>query len=104
MSTRALIGLGSNLGDRKLHLERAIGSLECVGATVQAVSSYYETRPVGGPSEQPRYLNAACAIETMLEPKELLVFLGIIESVAGRKRKREEPWGPRTLDLDLLLY
>lgn len=104
MSTRALIGLGSNLGDRKAHLERAIGSLEWVGANVQAVSSYYETRPVGGPSEQPRYLNAACAIETMFEPKELLVFLGILEDVAGRKRKREEPWGPRTLDLDLLLY
>jgi 2-amino-4-hydroxy-6-hydroxymethyldihydropteridine diphosphokinase len=103
MTSRALVGLGGNLGNRRQILEGAIRALADVpGVTVQRVSSFLETEPVGGPPEQGMYLNAAIAIETTLGPFELLGVLQQIEARFGRARTVY--WGPRTLDLDLLLY
>jgi 2-amino-4-hydroxy-6-hydroxymethyldihydropteridine diphosphokinase len=103
MGTLALIGLGSNLGDRKARLDAAVAALaEAPGIVLQAVSRYHETAPVGGPAGQGDYLNAAAAVETALEPLELLHVLQEIERRAGRVRTVH--WGPRTLDLDLLLF
>jgi 2-amino-4-hydroxy-6-hydroxymethyldihydropteridine diphosphokinase len=103
MGTLALIGLGSNLGDRKAQLDAAVAALAAArGIVVQAVSGYHETAPVGGPECQGDYLNAAAAVETTLEPLELLHVLQEIERRAGRVRTVR--WGPRTLDLDLLLF
>jgi 2-amino-4-hydroxy-6-hydroxymethyldihydropteridine diphosphokinase len=103
MSTRALIGLGSNLGDRKAYLDGAVAALAAApGVVLRDVSSYHETAPVGGPEGQGNYLNAALVIETNLEPLDLLHLLHGIERHAGRVRTVH--WGPRTLDLDLLLY
>src|SRR5260370_1223341 len=98
MSTLALIGLGSNLGDRKAHLDQAIAALiEIPGVMVRAVSSFRETPPVGGPGGQGAFLNAAAALETNLEPQSLLDSLHAIEDQAGRAR--DVRWGERTLDL-----
>lgn len=98
----AWIGLGSNLGDRESNLRAALRRLgEAEGVRVAAVSSFVETAPVGGP-EQPDYLNAAAELETTLAPRELLRLLLGVEADLGRVRK--EHWGPRTIDLDLLLY
>jgi 2-amino-4-hydroxy-6-hydroxymethyldihydropteridine diphosphokinase len=103
MGTLALIGLGSNLGDRKAQLDAAVAALaEAPGVVVRAVSRYHETAPVGGPEGQPNYLNAAAAVETTLDPLDLLHVLQAIEHRAGRVRTVR--WGPRTLDLDLLLF
>jgi 2-amino-4-hydroxy-6-hydroxymethyldihydropteridine diphosphokinase len=103
MPSRALIGLGSNLGDRRSNLESA---LELLGATpsvvVAQVSSFHETAPVGGPEGQGPFLNAAAALDTTLEPLPLLHLLLDIEARHGRVRTVH--WGPRTLDLDLLLF
>lgn len=93
--TRAFLGLGSNLGDRREHLRAAIASLP----GVTAMSDLYETDPVGGPS-QGRYLNLVVEIETDLEPHALLGVCHRIESAAGRVR--DVRWGPRTLDVDIL--
>lgn len=102
MSLLALIGLGSNLGDRRAILDGAVATLvELPGVTIRAVSSYHETRPIGGPAGQGAFLNAAATIETTLEPAPLLAALHEVERRAGRVR--EEHWGARTLDLDLLL-
>lgn len=99
----ALIGLGSNLGDRKALLDGAVAALaETPGVTPRGISSYRETPPVGGPSGQGAFLNAAAALETSLGPEELLEVLHTIEASAGRARVVR--WGERTLDLDLLLY
>ncbi len=94
------LGLGSNLGDRREHLRRALDrvSERCV---VKKVSSLYETDPVGCPDPE-RFLNAAAHIETVLSPSELLDFLRSIERDEGRVRRRKND--PRTLDLDILLY
>jgi 2-amino-4-hydroxy-6-hydroxymethyldihydropteridine diphosphokinase len=101
---RAFVGLGSNLGEREATLWKA---LEGLGATeeieVVAVSSFRETDPVGV-VDQPRFVNAAVALETSLSPRELLDRLLEVERGLGRDRSREERWGPRTVDLDLLLY
>lgn len=103
MSTRALIGLGSNLGDRRATLEGAIAALAATpGVRVLRVSSSRETEPVGGPTGQGAYLNAAAAVETTLGPTELLRVLLAVESRFGRVRTVR--WGERTLDLDLLLF
>ena len=103
MGTLALIGLGSNLGDRKATLDLAVASLSgSTGVTLRSVSRYHETAPVGGPAGQGAFLNAAAALETSLEPEALLDLLNAIERHAGRVRS--ELWGERTLDLDLLLY
>ena len=98
--TRAAFGLGSNLGDRRAHLEAAVQGLAAAGQVV-AVSSFFDTEPQGGPP-QPRYLNAAVTVDTERTPLELLDLAQAIESRAGRERGVR--WGARTLDVDLLLY
>ncbi len=100
MAVRAVIGLGSNLGDRESHLTQAVAALTVLGDFV-AASPFYETAPVGGPDQGP-YLNAAVAIETNLSARALLDECLRIEAEHGRERR--ERWGPRTLDLDILLY
>jgi 2-amino-4-hydroxy-6-hydroxymethyldihydropteridine diphosphokinase len=94
----AVIGLGSNLGDRRSALAGAVRACARLGDLL-AVSSLYETAPVGPP--QPAYLNAALLLRTELEPDALFDRLLAIEREHGRVRA--ERWGPRTLDLDLLL-
>lgn len=93
---RALLGLGSNLGDRVAHLRTAVASL---GDEVTAVSDVYETEPVGGPEQGP-YLNLVVALRTARPARDLLATAQALESAAGRVR--EERWGPRTLDVDVL--
>ena len=95
--TLAYVGLGSNLGDREATIRRAIAALP----GVVAVSALRETDPVGV-TEQPAFLNGAVALETELSPRELLDSLLAVERDLGRERR--ERWGPRTIDLDLLLY
>ncbi len=95
---RAVISLGANLGDREWTLMSAAEALNEVGEVV-AFSSFLENRAVGGPP-QPDYLNAILILETQLEPAELLRVCQAIEKIFGRTR--EEHWGPRTLDLDLI--
>jgi 2-amino-4-hydroxy-6-hydroxymethyldihydropteridine diphosphokinase len=96
------ISIGSNLGDRKKHIESAIEKLEeTEKIEVKRVSGIYETKPVGGP-KQGKYLNGAIEIETGLGPRELLTKLQDIEKQLGRKRTIKN--GPRTIDLDILLY
>jgi 2-amino-4-hydroxy-6-hydroxymethyldihydropteridine diphosphokinase len=97
--TRAAFGLGSNLGDRRARLEAAVRGLAAAGR-VLGVSAFRETEPVGGPP-QPRYLNAAVAVATERSPRELLALAQELERRAGRMRGVR--WGPRTLDVDLLL-
>jgi 2-amino-4-hydroxy-6-hydroxymethyldihydropteridine diphosphokinase len=98
----AFVGIGSNLGDREENLRRAVEQLSAEeGIDVTAVSETRETEPVG-PVEQGPFLNAAVRIETGLAPRELLERLLAVEERLGRVR--EERWGPRTIDLDLLLY
>jgi 2-amino-4-hydroxy-6-hydroxymethyldihydropteridine diphosphokinase len=98
-----LIGLGSNLGDRRAALEGAIAALaETPGILVRKLSTFHETEPLGGPSGQGRYLNAAAVLETSLDPFALLKVLQAIEAQFGRVRTVR--WGERTLDLDLLLF
>jgi 2-amino-4-hydroxy-6-hydroxymethyldihydropteridine diphosphokinase len=94
---RAFLGLGSNLGDRRAHLAIAVAALP----DVVAVSPVYETEPVGGPAGQPPYLNLVVELETELGPRELLEVAHSLESAA--LRTRDERWGPRTLDVDVLL-
>ena len=101
MST-ALVGLGSNLGDRFRRLDAAVASLAAADLRVVGRSSWYETAPVGGPGDQDAFLNGAVLLETSLSPSALLERLQSVENAAGRTRS--VPWGPRTLDLDLLLF
>ena len=90
------------MGDRKKHIEDAIEKLKNIeGVEVKRVSSIYETEPVGGP-KQGKYLNGAIEIETGLGPRELLGKLQDIEKKLGRKKTVKN--GPRTIDLDILLY
>src|SRR5262245_16127717 len=103
MRTTAYIALGSNLGDRQGYLDRALQALqEHPGIIVTQVSSAHETAPVGGPPGQGPYLNAAAELQTDLGPAELLDVLLEVERQLGRVRA--ERFGPRTIDLDLLLY
>jgi 2-amino-4-hydroxy-6-hydroxymethyldihydropteridine diphosphokinase len=102
MASLALIGLGSNLGDREAALEGALADLAAArGLRVAKVSSFHETLPVGGPSGQGAFLNAAAALEVTLDPFELLRLLMSVEARHGRVRTVR--WAARTLDLDLLL-
>lgn len=97
-----LIGLGTNLGDRAALLDQAISALTARGdVRLVARSRSHATRPVGGPSDQPSYLNAAVVVESTLPPMELLAHLQDVERRLGRERL--DRWGPRTIDLDLLL-
>jgi len=99
--TVAYIGLGANLGDREENIRAAIERLAELGALL--VSSFRETDPVGV-TEQPRFVNAVAELETELGASALLGQLLEIERELGRDRSREQRWGPRTIDLDLLLY
>lgn len=94
--TQAFLSLGSNLGDRRRFLSEAVASL---GPDVRAVSPVYETDPVGGP-EQGRFLNLVVELDTDRTPHELLAVCHRLESAADRVR--QERWGPRTLDVDIL--
>src|SRR5437762_11924383 len=99
----AYIALGSNLGDRAGTLLGAVRALNAVaGLRVVRLSTFHDTTPVGGPPDQPRFLNAAAELTTTLTPDELLRALLTIEKQFGRVRGATD--GPRTLDLDLLLY
>lgn len=102
-ATAAFIALGSNLGDRAGNIQRAV---ELLGQTpaveVIAVSRLLDNPAVGGPTDSPAFLNAAAALRTTLTPVELLHALSAVEKQLGRTR--EVLWGPRTIDLDLLLY
>jgi 2-amino-4-hydroxy-6-hydroxymethyldihydropteridine diphosphokinase len=100
--TLAYVALGSNLGDRGAHLQRAVDGLSRArGVRVLAVSRVYETAPVGGPA-QDDYLNAVIALDTELDAHALLALGQQLEREAARVRA--ERWGPRTLDVDILLY
>jgi 2-amino-4-hydroxy-6-hydroxymethyldihydropteridine diphosphokinase len=100
---RAYIGLGANLGEREATIARALQLLsEQEGVRVEAVSTLRETDPVGF-LDQPRFLNGAAAVETELGPRELLDRLLAVEQELGRTRGGER-FGPRTIDLDLLVY
>lgn len=99
---RAYLGLGSNEGDRAARLQGAVDGLAATAqVTVVAVSSVYVTDPVGGPP-QDDYLNAVVAVDTPLSPRELLGVAKRLETEAGRVPGGER-WGPRPLDVDLLL-
>ena len=99
---RAYIGIGSNLGDREAAFKAALTALaDTEHIIVLKVSAPLETEPVGGP-EQPYFLNAAAELQTSLSPRALLSRLLAIEEELGRVRV--EIWGPRVIDLDLLLY
>jgi len=98
-----LIGLGSNLGNRRHILERAVDRLaRHTDVHRMARSCWHDTAPVGGPPGQGRFLNGAALLETSLEPEALFSLLAGIETDLGRRRTAR--WGPRSLDLDLLLY
>jgi 2-amino-4-hydroxy-6-hydroxymethyldihydropteridine diphosphokinase len=100
--TRAFIAIGSNLGDRARLLAQAVARLHAPPEiAVAVVSSVYETAPVGL-TTQPDFLNAVVAVDTTLPPGELLARCLAIETALGRERR--ERWGPRTIDLDVLLY
>ncbi len=102
---RAAIAIGSNLGDRAAHVERALAELRALpGTHVLAVSPWIETAPVGGPRGQGPYWNGAALVDTALGPRELLEHLLAIEARAGRVRVAGERDGPRTLDLDLVVH
>lgn len=98
-----LIGVGSNLGDRAAAIESSIRRLaDHPGVSVLRISSNYGTKPIGGPNAQAEFVNAALVVETPLAPSDLLVCLQSVERQAGRTQGAR--WGPRPLDLDLLLY
>ena len=99
---RVFVGLGSNLDEPRRQIERALHTLAALEHTrLLAVSSLYRSAPLG-PQDQPFFLNAVAELETLLPPDALLDHLQSIETAQGRVRTRR--WGPRTLDLDLLLY
>jgi 2-amino-4-hydroxy-6-hydroxymethyldihydropteridine diphosphokinase len=97
---KAVVALGANIGNPQEQMDLAIAMLK-ESTEVIAVSSYYSTKPVGGP-EQPDYINAVCTLESDLPALDLLSLLHGIEKSLGRERR--EKWGPRTIDLDLIQY
>jgi 2-amino-4-hydroxy-6-hydroxymethyldihydropteridine diphosphokinase len=102
--TRAYVALGSNLGDRTQTLLDAVAALRAEdGVEITGVSSLIETDPVGF-LDQPRFVNGVAALDTTLAPRELLTLLLEVEQRFGRRRDAVPAQGPRTLDLDLLLY
>ena len=101
---RAFVGLGSNLGDREATIRAALAELAASeGVEVAAVSALRDTEPVG-PVAQPRFLNGVAALETTLSARALLDLLLAVEARFGRDRGAVPAQGPRTLDLDLLLF
>jgi 2-amino-4-hydroxy-6-hydroxymethyldihydropteridine diphosphokinase len=102
--TRAYLGLGSNLGDRRVLLRQAIDALDWGDISVAERSSIYETTPVGGPEGQPDFLNQVIAVDTTLDARGLWERCSGVEAALGRSRDHEPRWGPRALDLDLLIF
>ncbi|HTR26263.1 MAG TPA: 2-amino-4-hydroxy-6-hydroxymethyldihydropteridine diphosphokinase [Terriglobales bacterium] len=100
MAELAYLSLGSNLGDRRFNLRRAIAQLETAGI-LRALSSFYETQPVG-PLDQPWFLNCVAELKTEKSPRELLAAVLNIEAGMGRLRLRDK--GPRNIDIDILLF
>lgn len=101
---QAFVGVGANLGDRWATIRGALGALACApGIAALETSAVYETAPVGV-LDQPQFLNLVVGVETTLTPEALLAVLMDLERAAGRRREQEVRWGPRTLDLDLLLF
>ncbi|KAA0216626.1 MAG: 2-amino-4-hydroxy-6-hydroxymethyldihydropteridine diphosphokinase [Leptolyngbya sp. PLA3] len=101
---RVFVALGSNIGPRRLALDFALDRLSgSPGLTLVAVSTVHDTAPVG-PVAQPRYLNAVAELTSALDPSDLLALLLSIERLQGRDREHSPRWGPRTLDLDLILF
>lgn len=101
--TVAYIGVGSNVGDRAGFCRSAVESLDAPpGISTRSVSSLYETSPIGGPPQR-SFINLAVKIETELEPRELLEACKLIEQKIGREPS-DLRWGPRVVDLDILLY
>jgi dihydroneopterin aldolase / 2-amino-4-hydroxy-6-hydroxymethyldihydropteridine diphosphokinase len=98
---RAFVAIGSNLGDREATFRSALESLKSEVTCLKRISSFHETKPVGF-TDQPIFLNGALELETLMTPYELLNLLQKTEDAHGRTRSVH--WGPRTLDLDLLLY
>ncbi|MBQ6264463.1 MAG: 2-amino-4-hydroxy-6-hydroxymethyldihydropteridine diphosphokinase [Clostridia bacterium] len=99
---KAVIGLGTNTGDRAVNLQSAVDALSLLpGTRVTAISPVYETEPVGY-ADQPDFLNAVCCVQTELSPRALLGACLGIEAALGRVRAIKN--GPRVIDLDLLLY
>lgn len=102
MTVIAYVGLGSNLSSPASQLDRALEALAALpDSELQQTSSFYTSQPVG-PQDQPDFVNAVARLRTSLSPLLLLAQLQAIEKAQGRLRTRH--WGPRTLDLDLLLY
>lgn len=102
-AVRCLIGCGANLGCRREQLDQAIDILRFMpGINLLEVSRFIETRPIGGPPGQPAFLNAACLIETSFGPEDLMAMLTAVENTLDRRR--DQRWGPRSIDLDLLLH
>jgi 2-amino-4-hydroxy-6-hydroxymethyldihydropteridine diphosphokinase len=97
-----LLGLGSNVGDRRGHLQAAVDALASVGVRVTAASSVYDTDPVGEVLDQPSFLNACVLVETELEPLELLDAVKSLEAELGRMGGGVRH-GPRAIDIDVLL-
>ena len=95
------LGLGSNLGERDVNIREALASLEAYGVRIVKVSKMIETDPVGGPP-QGLFLNAAAKVDTALLPQELLAAIHKVEASLGRVRAVKD--GPRTIDIDILLY
>ena len=95
------IGIGSNLGDREGYIRKSLGLMNDFGIAVIRVSSIIETEPYGY-TDQPPFLNCVAHVETFYSPLHLLNALQLIEKTLGRKRSIR--WGPRTIDLDILLY
>jgi 2-amino-4-hydroxy-6-hydroxymethyldihydropteridine diphosphokinase len=103
MAVTAYIALGANLGDRRGNIAAALERLgREAGVRVTKVSDLFENPAVGGPAESPAFLNAAAEVETSLSAGELLKALLAVEQSLGRERR--EKWGPRAIDLDLILY
>ena len=99
---RAVLALGSNLGESESTIERAVVDLREAGVRILRVSPLYRTAPVGGPEGQPDYVNAVIEVSTELSPYELLKLCNAVE--AAHHRERLVRWGPRTLDIDVIDY
>lgn len=99
---RGLLGLGSNVGDRRARLQAAVDALPAIGVRVLAASSVYDTDPVGEVLDQPSFLNACLLVETGLEPLELLDAVKRVEAELGREAGGVRH-GPRAIDIDILL-
>jgi 2-amino-4-hydroxy-6-hydroxymethyldihydropteridine diphosphokinase len=103
LSDIAYIGLGSNLGSPVKQLEQALAAIDRHSQMALVTHSHFYSSSPMGPQDQPDYVNAVCKIKTSLQPQDLLSTLQIIENLQGRERLGDR-WGPRTLDLDILLY